>query len=238
MGNSAISPISLETQRREMNYLQQFNVGIFNNVYDFVTRELKSVENVKKFILRLFQENIIYNKKNVEQLVQSILEETRETIAIDEIMDETSQRTILHFAVQDGMNELCKYLIEKRDAFINCRDTEHITPLHIACIHNYNELIIYLVKNDADINAQDMYGIAPLSFLIQNHNKEMFRFFIRQPLLDMDVKSKDGKTYIDDIHQDVSTIKHLFKNTDDFLICQKETEEFKQFALLELCSRS
>lgn len=59
---------------------------------------------------------------------------------------------LLHFAVDDGLTEIAKLLIDRGKMPINMLDHHGWSPLHLAAGHNYLDSLKLLIKNGADVN--------------------------------------------------------------------------------------
>lgn len=70
------------------------------------------------------------------------------------------QWTPLHWAVRRGQVENVRNLIGRED--IEARDFQGRTPLHIAVLSGHDAIVELLLRNGADVNARDQWGITPL----------------------------------------------------------------------------
>jgi ankyrin repeat protein len=59
---------------------------------------------------------------------------------------------LLHFAVDDGLIDIARLLIDKGKIPINTLDQTGWSPLHIAAGHNYLDIVKLLLENGAEIN--------------------------------------------------------------------------------------
>jgi ankyrin repeat protein len=59
---------------------------------------------------------------------------------------------LLHFAVDDGLIDIARLLIEKGKIPINTHDQTGWTPLHLAAGHNNLEIVKLLLEKKAEIN--------------------------------------------------------------------------------------
>ena len=67
--------------------------------------------------------------------------------------------TPLHYACEDDENlEIVKFLLQS-SAKIDAQNNEHKTPLHIAVEYNSEEIIAYLLEENADISLKDDSGL-------------------------------------------------------------------------------
>jgi len=130
-------------------------------------------------------------------------------------------RSVLHEATQAGHLKLLEYLIPFCD--INVRTEEHgLTPLSLAVVSNKIldedriNLVSFLIKKGANINAKNKDGNTPLALSIMFRNEELIKFFV------------DDKTvYVNTINEkEVPTLMLLVIN--DFEN-EKRVEIFKYF---------
>ena len=70
---------------------------------------------------------------------------------------------VIHSACRGGSLPIIQYLIEKQKVNINIKGARGKTPLHIAAIHHYDDVINYLISKGADKNAKDDYGTTPFT---------------------------------------------------------------------------
>lgn len=68
--------------------------------------------------------------------------------------------TALHWAVRRGQVENVRNLLGRED--IEARDFQGRTPLHIAVLSGHDAIVSLLLRNGADVNARDQWGITPL----------------------------------------------------------------------------
>ncbi len=59
---------------------------------------------------------------------------------------------LLHFAIDDGLIDMARLLIEKGNIPVDTLDQSGWSPLHLAAGHNFTDIVKILVKNGADIN--------------------------------------------------------------------------------------
>jgi ankyrin len=73
--------------------------------------------------------------------------------------------TALHFSAREGDVESARIMLEA-GADVNTPHPEHGSPLVIAIASGHEELALYLLRNGADPNIKDAWGIAPLHFAL------------------------------------------------------------------------
>ena len=104
----------------------------------------------------------------------------------------------LHMACNLQLVDIVRLLI-KYGANVNVQDHSHeITPLHYSIFLNNKELIALLLKNNAEPNAQDIYGNTPLHYCIIENNFEVFMMLTQSAatknIINLNVWNIDGET--------------------------------------------
>ncbi len=90
------------------------------------------------------------------------------TKGIDVNIKDKNKKTPLHLAAENGYKEVVDALLEKDEIRINEQeDKEGWTPLHLALIIGHADVVYSLVRNGADVNIQDEYGMSPAFLAIQ-----------------------------------------------------------------------
>ena len=59
---------------------------------------------------------------------------------------------LLHYAVDDGLLDIAKLLIERGKVSLNTLDKSGWSPLHLAAGHNNIDLLTLLIEKGADVN--------------------------------------------------------------------------------------
>lgn len=85
--------------------------------------------------------------------------------------DSDNGQTPLMYAVQRGRADFVKWLIDS-GAGVNLRDVRKFTPLHVAAAGGHEDVVDFLVKAKADLNAE-MYGLTPMMMAASSRNPAM-----------------------------------------------------------------
>jgi ankyrin repeat protein len=88
--------------------------------------------------------------------------------------------TALHWASVKGNIRTAKILL-KRGANINAISEYDIdkTPLLFSLSYNQIQMAKLLIRKGADVNKADNNGLAPLSYALENQNRELIRYLIK-----------------------------------------------------------
>ncbi|CAF0908438.1 unnamed protein product [Adineta ricciae] len=80
---------------------------------------------------------------------------------------------LLHFAVDEGLINVAKLLIEEGKILVDTLDKLGWSALHIAAGHNFVDFVRLLEKYGADINIKDLNGNTPLAWAKHMNAKEV-----------------------------------------------------------------
>ncbi|XP_078671104.1 uncharacterized protein LOC144911164 [Branchiostoma floridae x Branchiostoma belcheri] len=97
----------------------------------------------------------------------------------------------LHIACAQDNVEIITMLLNAQVGHINDRNGNGMTPLHLA---KDLDVIIKLVENGADINAQNEVGSTPLHCFLERELFDQASYLIDQPGCDINAKETDGAT--------------------------------------------
>lgn len=101
------------------------------------------------------------------ELVSTLIDHGAKVTPTDAMIasgEDLSSSYLLHFAVDDGLQDMAKLLIEKGRIPLNTVDVSGWTPLHLAAGHNNVELIKLLLEKGAELNPRDKSGNTPLAW--------------------------------------------------------------------------
>eukprot|EP00835_Amoeboradix_gromovi_P003454 NODE_229_length_13800_cov_0.838114.p3 type:complete len:478 gc:universal NODE_229_length_13800_cov_0.838114:1205-2638(+) len=105
---------------------------------------------------------------------------------------------VLLEACRDGDLELAKMLIENKNISVNYNELgKEQTPLHLACAEGHLELVKYLLKKGADVNARDFESWTPLHCAAANHQIEIIKILTKEPKISVHVFTGDDESLID-----------------------------------------
>jgi len=82
---------------------------------------------------------------------------------------------LLHYAVDDGLYDIAKLLIEKGKISLNTPDQSGWYPLHLAAGHNNKDMVKLLLEKGGDVNVKDSQGNTPLAWAREMNASEIIR---------------------------------------------------------------
>jgi len=102
--------------------------------------------------------------------------------------------TALGLASFFGNADIVTFLLENNaDPNIASTNSFHVAPIHSACAISNFEIVEILIKNGADINAQQMSGVTPLHSAAHNGQTKIVKLLIENGAR-INTKTTDGKT--------------------------------------------
>ena len=101
----------------------------------------------------------------------------------------------LSLAIRQGNLAAVQALVAKTPAFATAADDGGYTPLHIAATAGSVEIIEFLLKHGAAIEARTGGGQTPLFQTVPLANEEAFRF-LRSKGADINARDNDGRTIL------------------------------------------
>lgn len=128
--------------------------------------------------------------------------------------NEPIEKMPLHYAIQKGMLQTAKMLIEEKKANVNFHtEITYETPLILAIQNKQKEIADLLVKHGANIHAMDIYGNTPLALVTPN----------KQEIDDNDIHDKTAEDYglsslmtSDDNQADIVGKNSMIENSESF----------------------
>lgn len=154
----------------EENIFHEIISGNFDNVKTIVDKNINTINLLDKMKRTPLMEAIIQHKVNIALF----LIEKKSNINAREIMDWTP----LHFAVQERQYEIVKKIIENGGK-IDPIDKYGKTPLSLA-VYNYKgdgKIIELLLKNNADPNKKNKFGVSSRSLAETISDTDVIKFF-------------------------------------------------------------
>lgn len=118
-------------------------------------------------------------------------------------------------SAKKGDIEKLKSLLENEKALLNARDTDGSTALHCAAWKGHREVVIFLLKEGADINSHnnnDHWGTTPLHAAAHANQTVIVQLLIDAGA-DVNAKDMNGKTplYHTTFHKATAAAKILTK---------------------------
>jgi ankyrin repeat protein len=109
---------------------------------------------------------------------KEILEEYPE-MDVNDVHDEDGDSP-LHCVAVDGELEMCKYLIEVKNANVNILNHERETPLYIAAMNGHLDLCQYLHDKGAYLDTRNTEGFTPFIAAAMYHQLNVCKFLHRE----------------------------------------------------------
>ena len=108
---------------------------------------------------------------------------------------------MLHRASQLGHAEMLMLLLERSGSKPDLPNGQLATPLHLACRHDREGVVRFLIGCGVDVNQQDEHGQTPLLVCCIHGHRALASFLIESSIaghlpeqLDVDVKDHRGLT--------------------------------------------
>ena len=110
---------------------------------------------------------------------------------------------VLLEACRDGDLELVRTLIETKNIPVNYNELgKEQTPLHLACAEGHSELVKYLLKKGANVNARDFESWTPLHCAAANNEIDIVRMLVKDPKINVHVFTGDDEGILDVLDDD------------------------------------
>ena len=188
---------------KDENGLTPLHFSVFNNNYELTTiiiSEIKkglglSSNKISNFINEKTNDGFTalhYAVKNDNiELVKLLKQYDAKFEALTNL-----GKNVVHIAAESNHPTMLIYLILNEAGDFLCTDENGSTPLHWACYSGAYEVVNYLLKLKADINAQDKESITPL-FLAAANNKENIVRLLLMHGADENIRNKKNELPID-----------------------------------------
>lgn len=110
-------------------------------------------------------------------------------------LDENNQQ-IACFLIRSGcdVNSPRRPLPESQAEECDEEATDGLTPLHLACLWNLDQVVQTLLEHGADVNSQDAEGRCALHIAIANKSEIIMRLLLSHPQLKLQLRNKYGQT--------------------------------------------
>ena len=102
-----------------------------------------------------------------------------------------TKQTALHLATKRGYANIVRLLLRK-NADIDARDSNGLTPLHHSVKKGYVELVRLFLSYNADVSAKNVHGETALHFAVRAGNEEVVRMLLDR-MSSLAKKSSRGK---------------------------------------------
>ena len=73
-------------------------------------------------------------------------------------------KTCLHLSAQSGNMDMCRFLVEYKGIDMNVQTTPGLTPMHLACLHDQMDVVLYFISILAKLDIPDANGKLPLDY--------------------------------------------------------------------------
>ncbi len=152
------------------------------------TRDSSSIELWQKHVKENFPPN---GEQKTAEEIREITNRNRIAAAVAAISME--QREKFFWAINRGdLRSVTKYL-QRNSLLAHIKNDKNQTPLHYAMDQENPDIVKFLVKEGANINAQDFLGRTPLHYVIKGNDLEKAKLLIAHGAV-INVKDNDGQT--------------------------------------------
>lgn len=124
------------------------------------------------------------------ELAQYLLDNKARTLSKDKF-----KRTPLIIAVMNGHVKLASLLLQCGSEW-NHPDSSGNTVLHYAAGFGWNECMDLLIKHGADLNAQNMWKITPITIAMLKNHQGIVKEFLKREEIDVNGKDDQGRTLL------------------------------------------
>ncbi|XP_042049624.1 ankyrin-3-like [Salvia splendens] len=91
----------------------------------------------------------------------------------DEYSDFATGRNALHYAVEIGHFEICKFLIKTVQVYIDASTYKGSSPLSEAVKGEHVKIVKFLINQGADVSLSDVEGFTPVHYAVLKDNMEV-----------------------------------------------------------------
>lgn len=129
----------------------------------------------KLIVSLLLKKGAIFNAENLQGTTPEELAKKNHHNDITKLLQQTKK---LFIAVEQNNLEKVKSYITK-GAYINAKDKNGETPLHLASCSDHSVIAQVLIKEGANIEAIDKFNRTPLHFAIKKNKIEIVKLFLK-----------------------------------------------------------
>ena len=90
-------------------------------------------------------------------------DESRKPLNIQELRFENG-KTCLHLSAQSGNMDMCRFLVEVKGIDMNIQSDQLLTPMHLACLHDQMDVVLYFISILAKLDIPDVTGKLALDY--------------------------------------------------------------------------
>ncbi|CCF55466.1 hypothetical protein KAFR_0A00280 [Kazachstania africana CBS 2517] len=137
-----------------------------------------------------------------------------------EVIKTFKGNTCVHLALMNGHEQTTHLLLQHFPSFINQRGENGKTPVHIACIHDYNQCLSLLMGVGAELTLSDENGETPLHLCLEYGSYHCLRM-----LLTYDTSIKDEDQLKDNYDWKPSDVPETFEFGKIYKKLQKELNQ-------------
>jgi len=105
--------------------------------------------------------------------------------------------SVLHMAIMGSALNVAAYALSRDEVYIDAKDDEGRTALHLVCIDGDSEGFALLTARGADVNAQTREGKTPLHLASWFDQEELVKFLLEAGA-DVYAEDHEGRTVCDD----------------------------------------
>ncbi|KAL1537333.1 ankyrin-1-like isoform X4 [Salvia divinorum] len=101
----------------------------------------------------------------------------------DEYTDFSTGWSVLHYAVEIGHFEMCKFLIKKVQVFVDPLTYKIDTPIAQAAKRGHVKIVKFLIEHGAKINLPNIEGFTPLHYALLKGDMELMELLLNNAAL-------------------------------------------------------